>query len=385
MSSHAQPTPTPRWLAWVIVLSFTALLSGLVISNLFALTQGEFSKLEKNGWHDFAHGAPMRALAEDLRTTPLAAWLGQRQRELAWIILDDLGPRVRQGCPGWLFLTDELTIHPQGAEHAKARAHLALTVQRALQARDQRLLIAVVPDKTRVEQDHLCELKRPARLASRYQDWIASLGVLGMEVIPLDQPLLEVKAALGSAYDRTDTHWRWEGAEAAAQTIAARLRALGFKPQPERLYQHHLGPIQPRWGDLVRLAGLNELPEDLRPPPDEVAGLHFEALPQAHAQVEEITADILFGEHAATRVTLVGTSFSRNASFADFLAEALHTDLGNLAKDGGGFAQSMLTFVTQDLNKTGSGWVIWEIPERVLEEPLSQAEQALAVELAKAR
>lgn len=371
------PLPPRRWLAWGIVAVFLALELALVTGNLLALGQGEFRKTEQNGWHDFTHGAPMRALADDLRTTPLAEWLGQRQRELGWLVLGDLGPRVREGCPGWLFLTDELRLYPGSEAHVQARAELARKVHEALAARGHHLLIALVPDKTRIEADHLCTIRRPAPLEGRYQAWLASLRAQGIDVISLDHPLLEVKARLGSAFDRTDTHWSQDGAEAAARAIAIQLTALGFTPQPRRDYQLQRGALQSRWGDLVRLAGLEGLPEGLRPPPDQIHPLRFELEQHDPAQAEELSADTLFGDTSGARTTLVGTSFSRNASFADFLAVDLHADVGNLARDGGGFAQSMQQFLEREVHEPGTAWVIWEIPERVLTEPLGEAERRL--------
>jgi len=66
----------------------------------------------------------------------------------------------------------------------------------------------------------------------------------------------------------------------------------------------------------------------------------------------------------------------RNVHFADFLVKALGTEVGNLARDGGGFAGSMTDFLRSDSSQA-SQWVIWEIPERFLEAPLGPEEQAL--------
>ncbi|MDO9157972.1 MAG: cell division protein FtsQ, partial [Burkholderiaceae bacterium] len=139
-------------------------------------------------------------------------------------------------------------------------------------------------------------------------------------------------------------------------------------------------PVAPRWGDLVRLAGLDQLPPHLRPAPDQVAVPQFETT----ASAEQVTsADALFGDDAAAqRVALVGSSYSRNAHFIDWLSQALRTDVGNLARDGGGFSHSMLDFLKQEArNDAPTPWLIWEIPERVLQEPLGADEQALSAQL----
>lgn len=384
-NQHTPAERLPRVLAWIMLLAFILLELALVTGNLLALKEGGYHKSTEQGWHDFIHGAPMRALAEDLRSTPLAHWLGQRQRELAWLVFEDLGPRVRQGCPGWLFLTDELTLYPQAAAHTAERTRLALEVAQVLKQHGHDLLIALVPDKTRIETDHLCGIRRPAAHAERGQRWLQDLRAQGVESIDLTPPLLAVKAQLGSAFYRSDTHWHEEGAEAAAKAIASQMLNLGFTPQPWRDYQVQRGSLQPRWGDLIRLAGLDELPERLRPPPDQIRPLRVEIKQHAPAQGEDLSADTLFADHDGTRVSLVGTSFSRNAGFADFLAASLHTDIGNLARDGGGFAQSMQQFLERELAGPGRAWVIWEIPERVLGEPLGEAEQRLSSSIAALR
>ncbi len=364
-----------RWQAWTFIGAFGALLLGFGASNLVALSDGGLAKTRANGWDDFTAGKPMRALAEDLRNTPLAEWLGQRQREIGWLAFNDTGPRVQQGCPGWLFLMDELKLHRNAAQNAGERLDIALRLHQALAARGSRLVIALVPDKTRIERDHLCDLPRPAALEARYDQWVRGLAAAGVTVVDFRAALTPVKQSQGAAFDRTDTHWNLAGAQAAASAVAAQLKALGFAPASPTLIEHHPTDTRPRWGDLVRLAGLDGLPEAWRPAPDQVAGMHFSASAQ---KATEVSADALFGDTAHQRVALVGTSFSRNAHFADFLAAALASEVGNLARDGGGFAQSMSEFLEQEAQTaTPTPWIVWEMTERVLQEPLQDIDRAL--------
>lgn len=378
-TSHETPV-TPRWQAWSIIAAFILLTLTLIGGSLQALRNGDFPKTQANGWNDFLRGAPMRALSEDLRGTPVADWLGTRQRELGWLLLKDLGPRVKSGCEGWLFLGDELTVHSNGASNAMRRADMAQTLVETLAARGTRVVIAVIPDKTRIETDQLCALRRPAALDPRYATWSAAMATRGLTAVSLEAPLQQVKAQLGTAYDRTDTHWSLDGAQAAAQALAAHLRSQGFTALPEVSFTVTRAPVAPRWGDLVRLAGLDQLSPNLRPEPDQVALPRFEIdAPAAQAT----SADALFGDSsAAQRITLVGSSYSRNAHFADWLAQALRTEVGNLARDGGGFSHSMLDFLKQEAKADKpTAWLIWEIPERVLQDPTGVDEEALMAQL----
>jgi alginate O-acetyltransferase complex protein AlgJ len=377
MPTELHETPaTPRWQAWSLIAVFTLLTLGLIGGSVQALREDEFTKTQANGWDRFWHGAPMRALADDLRGTPVADWLGTRQRELGWLLLKDLGPRVKPGCDEWLFLGDELTVHTSGASNAMRRADIAKTVSDALAARGTRVVITVVPDKTRVEGDRLCRLRRPAALDTRHVTWSTAMTARSLSSVALDEPLQEVKDRLGAAYDRTDTHWSPSGAKAAAEAIAAHLRAQGFTPSTEVDFTVTYAPVAPRWGDLVRLAGLDQLSPHLRPTPDQVALPKFDV----HTPAAQATnADALFGDGAAVqRIALVGSSYSRNAHFADWLAQALRYEVGNMARDGGGFSQSMLDFLKQEARTdTPTAWLIWEIPERVLQDPIGVDDQAL--------
>ena len=309
----------------------------------------------------------MRALADDLRSTPFVAKLGRYQREIGWLLLQDLGPHVRAGCPGWLFLVDELKIHRNRQHHATTRAQIVAQLHEKFAANGTRLVVLLVPDKSRVESEQLCQLKRSRQLFDRFDNWIQQLNQAGVEVIELNTPLSEQRIQSGSAFARTDTHWNLDGARAAAQFVAQQLTALGFSATNSIDLTVHYGAIQPNWGDLVRLAGIDQLPEPLRPNPDWVFDVRFTA--NLTNQIE-VDAGALFGDIDQQRIALVGTSFSQNAHFSDFLVKFLHRDIGNFAYDGAGFFQSMKQFLKQE-NLDKVTLVLWEIPERLIEEPLS--------------
>lgn len=376
MSQELQNTlMRKRWQCWTFIGAFSLVLLAFVISNLIALNNGDFTKTKANGWHGFITGKPMRALAEDLRSTPFAEWLGQRQRELSWLVLHDTGPRVRQGCADWLFLLDELRPPVQAASYVHQRLKTAISVYQALSARNLRLVIALVPDKSRIENDHLCTLPRPSALAGRYDEWIAGLSRHGVEVIDLRGPLVEVKKATHAAYFQTDTHWNLAGAQAAAITVAEHLKERGFKPARPVVIRQQIVQERPYWGDLVRLAGLDGLPASLRPHPDRLLELEFELKYAEDGQA--LDAQALFGEVPSEHVYLIGTSFSRNSYFADFLAQALGSEVINLAKDGGGFAASMTSFLAQQGEQAAPAWIVWEMPERSLHEALTEHDRDL--------
>ncbi|MDR6357695.1 alginate O-acetyltransferase complex protein AlgJ [Pseudomonas psychrotolerans] len=287
------------------------------------------------------------------------------ERGLSWLLFGDTGPRVRQGCPGWLFLAEELEVHRQAAANARARAQTVIELQRALAARHVRLLVAVVPDKSRIAADQLCGLRRPAAFANRIGDWTRLLSAAGVPVVDLT-PVL---TPLGSgAFLRTDTHWNEAGADAAARALAARIQSLPFQATPAREFTRTPLPLAPRPGDLVRLAGLDWLPPRQQPTPEILA------LTQVDSHAAAAASDDLFGDGDLPNLALIGTSFSRNSNFLPFLEQALGASVGRFAKDGGHFAGAARDyFASKAFRQTPPQLLVWEIPERDLQSPGPEA------------
>ena len=131
-------------------------------------------------------------IAEELANVPFAKRAADLERAASWLAIGDTGPRVRQGCANWLFLTDELKTHPHAAVDADARAQKVAALQEQLSKRGIRLLVVLVPDKSRIAAQQLCAVERSPLLASRAQDWQRVLQAKGVEVLdlaPTLQPL----------------------------------------------------------------------------------------------------------------------------------------------------------------------------------------------------
>ena len=315
-------------------------------------------------WADVRDGEITHRIARELSAVPFAKRAADLERAASWLAIGDTGPRVRQGCANWLFLADEMKIHAQADMHAEARVAKVKAIQTWLASRDIRLLIAVVPDKSRIASEQLCSLERAPQLAERAVRWQAQLQAEGVAVLNL-APALQ---PLGSnAFLRTDTHWSEAGAQAAAHAIAAEVAELGVTATPSRRWQRTRQEAHVRPGDLVRLAGLDWLPASLQPAVESVAASTFSA---AEEPGESMSEDDLFGDSQLPNVALIGTSFSRNSNFVPFLEQALAASLGNFAKDGGEFSGAAQDyFVSPAFTQTPPQLVIWEIPERDLQTP----------------
>ncbi len=348
------------------------LLVGLA-SNIAALVApGDKAMSSHYSWHDIAAGKPTADIAHFLlHHNPFAASLVTVDRTIAWNVVGDLGTRVRRGCGNWLFLTDELEIHKDRIASLDRHAKIVEAAAAFLRRRNIDLAVAEVPDKSRVEASELCGIDRSPVLAPRYNAFVSRLRGAGMRVVDLLQPLT---ALSGEGYYRTDTHWNQRGAKAAAGAIAAALRKWGWAPTQHAEFHVTTGPVHERVGDLIRLAGLDDVPWPLRPRGDMVATTRIEQSAAAGTGILD--------EVAAPQLVEIGTSFSRRAEFTGFLGMALGAPVANMAKDGGGLtAAAIAYFGNPAFTKTPPRVIVWEIPERVLEQPVAASDEAWAARL----
>src|SRR5450830_408263 len=289
------------------------------------------------------------------------------QRAVDWNIARDTGSAVTAGCTGWFFLTEELTTFDGGSQNANARAYMVEQVAKQLQQRGVKLVMAVIPDKTRIEQEHLCGVHRPAAFAARAENWMTALRTNQVEVIDLQAPLAATK---GERYYRTDSHWNELGADAAAVSVAKRLQDLQYADKTD--LQPAPGAIKTataeRLGDLFHVSNLEGLPSALRPAVEQVASSTVAPVINK--------SDDLFGDGGLPSVVLVGTSFSLRGNFVPFMSQHLGMPVANLAKDGGDFDGAAMTYLqSKAFQQEPPKVVIWEVPERMLQKPFKDTER----------
>ena len=316
-------------------------------------------------WSAAADGGATAAIGRFLQhANPLEDPLVTVDRVAGWLATGDLGARVRRGCDNWLFLTDELVLHPGRAANAARHVEMVEAVAAYLRARHIGLIVAPVPDKSRIEAADLCGVDRPASIAGRLGDFTARLAGAGIGVVALEPAM---RAAGGELYYRTDTHWNERGAQAAAGAVAEALRAGDLAPTQKAEFRVSREPPRERVGDLIRLAGLDRVPYPLRPPGDEEAASVVE---------QSAAADVgLLDETPPPQLAVVGTSFSRRANFVPFLSLALGAPVENRAEDGGGVANAAIAyFADSAFRKSPPRAIVWEIPERMIEEPVAEAD-----------
>jgi alginate O-acetyltransferase complex protein AlgJ len=352
-------------LAGVVMLIF--LLSGLasVLWAMFVSDKVALKPPQSLSWEQVFDGEVTHFIAKELANVAFAKQAANLERAASWLTLGDTGSRVREGCPGWLFLRDELKIHPHASSNAAARVSKVSQLSQQLSQRGIELLVVLVPDKSRIAAEQLCGLQRSAQLesrAARWRDEAQAAGVRVLDLAPVLQPLAS------AAFLRTDSHWSEAGADAAAKAIAQQVAALPVQATPQKQFNSVVTEAKVRLGDLVRLAGLDWLPEGLQPPVERVAATRI--VEQASGGSAQLSEDDLFGDSQLPNVAVIGTSFSGNSNFIPFLKRALSASVGNFALDGGEFSGAAKAyFASPAFKQTPAQLLVWEIPERDLQSP----------------
>jgi alginate O-acetyltransferase complex protein AlgJ len=368
-SPSTAPTPPTELALRVSPLAgvtFSLFLAAAFSSCAWLMIKGPIEFVPKVVTQDMLlHGDITHRFAKTLSDAVIPKRAADLERAASWLAFGDLGPRVREGCTDWLFLTDELRLNRNAPLNAQAKAQAVIELQQGLAKRGIQLVVAVVPDKSRIAASQLCKLTRPASLAPRVGDWLNTLhsaGVQAVDLTPTLQPLGE------AAYLRTDTHWSETGAKAAAGRIAEAITAMKFSATPHKAFDLTTQPSAVRPGDLVRLAGIDWLPVSMQPKVENVAATQIKE--RAEATTGSDNLDDLFGDDNLPNTALMGTSFSRNSNFLGFLEASLGAPVGNFAKDGGEFSGAAKSYLESPAFKqTPPKLVVWEIPERDLQTP----------------
>lgn len=380
VQSFNLPSRTARYVAGVVFL--IAIAAGAV-SAVWSMASGRIVLApEAWTWAGLLQGETARRLSIELTQAPLPAAMADAERGTSWLLAGSLGPRVRQGCGQWLFLVDELAVHPDARQNLEARLVAAGRMRTLLHGRGIELMVATVPDKSRVQHEQLCGIYRPASFAGRLKNWEEGLSQRSVAHAALLPALETLSGGDAQPFLRVDTHWSEAGARAAAEAIAHAVGRTGVELTPPLRYAMVAGEPRAREGDLVRLAGIDWLPMALQPAPDNVVPTHFSIEEPAEqdalggAPGSSDAADDLFGDTSLPSVALIGTSYSRTSSFLSFLETALRTPVPSFAQDGGDFWGSAKTYLAStEFRDTPPRVVIWEIPERVLQMPIVAEER----------
>lgn len=289
---------------------------------------------------------------------------------MRYVLLHGAGAQVQLGKDNWLFLSDESRVHEQANTNLQARVALMAQAASALQQANVHLIVALVPDKSRIYAAQRASSAYPAILQSRYDNALNALRLAKVDSVDLMTPL-SAAAHNQEVYYRTDTHWNQAGAKVAAEAIATAVKRNTRDLPITDYHTQPSGEVQDRPGDLIRLMGLAHAPDALRPTPDHEA-------PVSSTRNEADTGQSLFGD-SVVAVVLCGTSYSLRGNFHGYLQQALSSEVLNTAKDGGGFLNAITAYLQDAAYRNAPPRVlIWEVPERFLQVPLESEPHWLA-------
>jgi alginate O-acetyltransferase complex protein AlgJ len=365
---YREPTRTPLdTIAAVVTIAVMLLGAGQVLSTLLSDTELVYPKT----WLDFREGRTTGTLEKQIdHKLPARSDLIAAANSIRLAVTGGTGEQVRAGKDGWLFLTDEIRFESGSDIHMRTRIDLLAAVSTLLDQQGVKLVLLLVPDKARVHSDRLLTGRYPTSNESRYQQAIEQLSEKKVAVVDVLTPLRK-QAAKTEVYYRTDTHWNQLGAKIAAYATAIAIGEMKIPIQKVAFESRESSDLTERAGDLIRMIGLESAPSFLRPRNDYEAAV-------TTTQTSSDRPLGLFGD-AAVDVALTGTSYSLRGNFHGFLQEALSTKVLNGAKDGGGLLQATKQYLTDEAFKTSRPKIlIWEIPERFLQEKLDGENAALA-------
>lgn len=262
------------------------------------------------------------------------------------------------GEDGWFFSAEEFkTVSSADIDAAVDRI---AEVQRDLDARGIRLVLAPLPAKSDIYAEEVPSLVRGPAMAETYNTFAAALKDRGIVTADTRPALLAAKP-FGEVFLKSDTHWSPSGAKATAEAVQTSLQVAGIALPSESVTAQWQTPVS-LWGDLTKFV----TSPDYAP----TVGLTQESVPIYRTTVNAAAdgADI-FGDDTAVPVMLVGTSYSANEnwSFADFLRQSLRADVVNVAKEGLGPGVPMMDLLAGvALDETTPTVVVWEFPIRYL-------------------
>lgn len=260
----------------------------------------------------------------------------------------------------WLFTSEEFD-YSRGAEaYAMANIEYVQGVHAQLASKDIDLVIALVPSKARIYNEHLGNLEIPYSIQGAYQRYFHEFTGRGIHV----SNILSVFETLQSdmpLFLKTDTHWTPEGAAIAAAQIASDIQDITAKLDTAAFETTYEGQQEVE-GDLKKFIPLGAMEEKLGPEDE------FIALAETTPVEEPVSEDALFGTQGFD-VVLIGTSYSADPrwNFVGALKQAMGTDVLNLAKEGQGPFKTMEEFLaSQTFADQPPQLIIWEIPERYM-------------------
>jgi hypothetical protein len=412
-----------------LIASFLVIIFGVPITQICI----QSSQRKRVQFTDIFRYAPteknLRQFEQGLKSE---SWFEQKLRprtqQLLFWTLGDTGSRADMGRDGWLFYRPDVRyiVEPdrpdgggsEGTWVQPAEGSYRDNVVRAIvrfrdQLRERRieLLVVPVPGKPSIYPDMLWPMANNAGttpmhdseegLHSPTLQLIEKLRSRGVEVVDLFSRFRQARQEHSNdrLYLTQDTHWTPVGARLAAETVAEKLRALGWAPPPTLEFRSRRVRVR-RFGDVLEMVEVggnrgngpaeevectqvvvdtggvlvssdSERPGTFRYPAasvsilalgDSFCRIYQNREPRSLGEVVSPTEEVASGdsraENAPTRL-LPGS-----AGFLSHLALALRLPLDFIVSDGGASTDVRKSLSTNPEILEGKKVVVWEFVER---------------------
>jgi alginate O-acetyltransferase complex protein AlgJ len=257
------------------------------------------------------------------------------------------------GSDGWLFTSEDFATSDNDEAEIADKLSVIKSVQAKLQQQNIKLVVALIPDKSRVYQEYLGRYLRPAKLEARYQTFRKSLQDSNIVAPDILEALSDMKTTT-AVFLKADTHWTPAGAKATADVIFKSSAPL-VADQPKKQFATSQAAPAIYASDLRKFIPLGWFATE------------GEKVATAKTTEVNATSDLL--GQTTVPITLVGTSYSAIEiwNFAGALEQAFSLNVANQAKEGLGPIPPMMEYLaSKDIIVNRPQMVIWEFPERYL-------------------
>lgn len=289
---------------------------------------------------------------------------------MEYLAFENGRPGVLIGQDNWLFTTEEFQFFKDEATETASKLKYIGQVRDQLAAQGSQLVVALIPAKARVYEDHLGRYPLPEYTQNRYASFRDALLKARIQTPDLLTPLQQAKTS-GEVFLHTDTHWTPYGAEVVTQALKTQLDSMNLD-LPTTAFETRDGEEIQHSGDLLKYIPLGPF-QDRGPQPDRFTEkITEQAASDSSAllgDAPEDASDSLLGGDESIPIALVGTSYSfmEKFHFEGALKQTLQVDVLNMALEGKGPLVPMRDYLkSAAFRDTPSRVVIWEIPERFI-------------------
>jgi alginate O-acetyltransferase complex protein AlgJ len=353
----SQRTPAPIAACLMILM-----VAGFLVSGVMSVTKHSATLPKPSTSIEYWNGKAALAFEEWFKESLVweKAAIGH-WGALSYAFFNTANKGVVIGKDGWFFTREEFELPLNFSEELATKQEWVQTASNYLKSKGSRLIVVPLPSKARIYRNHLPKGSTlPAATLPIYGAFVTSLRDAKIDVVALDE-VMQSLANDRQLFLKTDTHWTPEGAQLTAKAIAAYLDDLEYPHLGMTITKENRSETLD--GDLLRFVPTGMWQKWIGPYGEEISRY---TLTQ---QIPEVEGDGALFADAVIPFTLVGTSYSAISTwhFADFLKEALQADVLNVADEGQGPFDPMLTYLKRlQAGDPAPQFVIWEIPERFL-------------------